>query len=88
MEKEAFCREIVQCLIKYCNLDAKVAELMVSDSRNCILDSDEDFDLLSHETPYYWAMWLKYSNTFPEWHKDPSLWPPPKEYLDRLYRTE
>jgi hypothetical protein len=85
MDKKEFCTEIIKCLIKYGDLSIEDAQLLVSNSKICVTESNDDFDLISHETPYYWAMWLKYSKELPDWYKDPNFWPPPQEYLDRWY---
>lgn len=88
MDKIEFYREIVDCLVKYGNLSNEDAQLLLSKSNIYKSDTDDDFELISHETPYYWAMWLLYAKENPDWHKNPKLWPPPKDYLDKWYSSK
>lgn len=85
-EKQEFYEEIVECLIKYGNLSKDDAQLKLINSN--IFKNDMELEMLFHETPYYWAMWILYSEEKPEWHHDPTLWPPPKDYLDNWFKKE
>lgn len=79
-----FCEEIVSCLVKYGGLQEPEARDLLLSSKICVVDSEMDIDLLFHESPYYWAMRILHSEN-PQWHQDPSLWPPPMEYLEKWY---
>ncbi len=87
-ELESFCEEIVSCIVKYGKREEDVAKQLVDKSKVCECNTELKKALLFHETPYYWAMWILYEKSNPEWHQDPNLWPPPKEYLDRWYSSK
>jgi len=83
---ERFCQEIIECLIKYGDLGEDQAKKLVSDSKICETSGEKELELLLHEPPYYWAMTILHSDN-PEWYRNPKLWPPPKEHLNKWYRS-
>lgn len=88
MDQTEFCNEIVECMIEYGKLSRGEAQLLLANSNICATNSEEDLDMIWHETPYYWAMWLIHFKKNPDWHKDPKLWPPPQDYLDKWYSSK
>ena len=85
-ELQSYYADMLYCLVKYAHLSREDAEALVAKSRLLEFDTPEEREALLHELPYYWAMQLLYGKEFPEWHKDPELWPPPPDYLDHLRR--
>lgn len=77
-ELEEYQEKVLHCLIKYGGLDKKTARQKMSDAYFFAdLDNAASLVNLFHEEPYYWAMTL--IQTDPDWHKNPKLWPPPKD---------
>ena len=76
---EPYVRKVVVCLVRYAELEEGEALRLVNRFWTDWGYFSED-DLRLHEEPYYWAMCMTQSK--PEWWKDSSLWPPPKDYWD------
>lgn len=83
-----YCMEVVECLRTYCGKSEEEAVQIV----NMYWEDEEIFgddDFRLHEAPYYWAMCIAHDKTIgdnrPNWDKDPALWPPPKDFLERWY---
>jgi len=81
-----FFEEIVCCLVKYGKLEQLSARNILENSTLFNLGENYEDDLLFHESPYYWAMFLLYDNVDHYWYKNPLLWPPPDDYLE-TWRT-
>ena len=84
-ETNEFCTVVVKCLVKYGNKSEEEALNLV----NSFWEKAGEFtvdDYRLHEDPYYWAMCIFHDRQIgdnrPEWWKDPTLWPPPKEFLE------
>lgn len=78
---------IIECMVVYGGLSPEdaVSALIASPIYKLLLSNENtDVGILDHETPYYWAMHIIYYKVKPDWHQDQNLWPPPKEYLDKL----
>jgi hypothetical protein len=79
-----FCQEVVRCPKVYCEKSHEEALQLIN---QCWSDEPvfDEYDYRVHEFPYYWAMCMTHDRRWwdnhPEWRKDPTLWPPPKEYL-------
>jgi len=80
-----FYEEIIECMVEYGNLEVETARKLLTSSRIYDLNTDPENTILFHEYPYYWAMHLiHYHPDKPLWHQDSNLWPPPKEYMDKI----
>jgi thymidine kinase len=83
-----YCCEVVECLVIYCEKTQEEALRLVNDFWKHRSVFNEN-DLRLHECPYYWAMCMAHhyilGDNYPDWDHDPQLWPPPKEYLEKLY---
>ena len=77
-----FFEEISLCLIKYGNLDPISARKIIENSTLSNLGENHEDNLLFHESPYYWAMFLLNDNLDHYWYKNPLLWPPPDDYQE------
>lgn len=85
-ELEKFRLDILYCLATYGGLPNEEAERVLSETTLLDVKTQLDRDMLFRELPYYWAMELLYAEKFPNWHRDPELWPPPKDYVEHLQR--
>ncbi len=83
---EKYCSEVVRCLVEYGGLSEADASNRVARSEICHVLNEMSWKLLIHEYPYYWAMTLLHERDNPDWHKDPQLWPPPREYVEDFLR--
>ncbi len=77
-----FYNGIVFCLMRYAKLAEEQARHLIDESslfRH--VETDVEKSTLFHESPYFWAMHLVHSKQNPEWYQDPTLWPPPEDYI-------
>lgn len=85
-ELQAYYNDVIWCLVHYGGLEETVARQLVDESHLLEVKDEMDRALLFHELPYYWAISILYMRKNPEWHKDPTLWPPPDEAWDWVQR--
>lgn len=71
-----FCEQIVRYVSVYAGVHKLSVRQIVSESKICEVKDEMAMNLLFHELPCYWAMVLLDPDN-DEWHRDPSLWPPP-----------
>jgi hypothetical protein len=80
IELQQYREEVIQCLVRYGSMSEEAARHLANASGLLEVSGEVDRYLLFHEYPYYWAMSILYGGVKPEWHLDPTLWPPPTDY--------